>query len=63
MIAHAGGVVGIALLIGMVAFFGLVWLHNRPTAEKAAEAGVAEEADEASAHDSEARPESQSGSL
>jgi len=63
LIAHAGGVVGIALLIGMVAFFGLVWLHNRPTAEKVEEVGAGEGADEACAPDSEARPEIRSGSL
>ena len=29
VLAHVGGVVGVVLLIGIVAFFGLVWLHAR----------------------------------
>lgn len=29
LLAHAGGVVAIVLVIGMAAFFALVWLHTR----------------------------------
>ena len=63
LIAHAGGVVGIALLVGMVAFLGLVWLHNRPTTEQVEEVGAGDGADEASVADDEAPPEIRSGSL